>query len=56
MKKEYVIEIKEILVRRISINANSEEEALLIAEDMYQNSNIILDDSDFECVEFAINK
>lgn len=56
MKKEYVIEIKEVLIRSISINANSEEEALLKAEDMYLNSNIILDDSDFECVEFAINK
>ncbi|MPM23934.1 hypothetical protein SDC9_70411 [bioreactor metagenome] len=50
--KYYTVEITETLQRRIEIKAVSAEEALLIAKDMYQREEIILDADD--CVDSKI--
>ena len=50
--KYYTVEITETLQRRIEIKAVSAEEALLIAKDMYQREEIILDADD--CVDRKI--
>ena len=50
--KYYTVEITETLQRRIQIKAVSAEEALLIAKDMYQREEIILDADD--CVDSKI--
>ena len=50
--KYYTVEITETLQRRMEIKAVSTEEALLIAKDMYQREEIILDADD--CVDRKI--
>ena len=50
--KYYTVEITETLQRRMKIKAVSAEEALLIAKDMYQREEIILDADD--CVDSKI--
>lgn len=45
--KYYTVEITETLQRRMEIKAVSAEEALLIAKDMYQRKEIVLDADDF---------
>ena len=48
----YNIEIEEILQRVIKIEAESKEEALIIAKEKYRNEEIILDYNDFKNVSF----
>ena len=48
----YNIEIEEILQRVIKIEAESKEEALIIANEKYRNEEIILDYNDFKNVSF----
>ena len=43
----HIVEIKEVLARVIEIEANSKEEALEKASQMYHNEEIVLDDGDF---------
>ena len=50
--KYYTVEITETLQRRMEIKAVSTEEALLIATNMYQREEIILDADD--CVDRKI--
>ena len=50
--KYFTVEITETLQRRMEIKAVSTEEALLIAKDMYQREEIILDADD--CVDRKI--
>ena len=50
--KYYTVEITETLQKRMEIKAVSTEEALLIAKDMYQREEIILDADD--CVDRKI--
>ena len=50
--KYYTVEITETLQSRMEIKAVSTEEALLIAKDMYQREEIILDADD--CVDRKI--
>ncbi len=56
---QYKIEISERLSKVININANSLEEAIEIAAQMYQKEDIVLDWSDFDgnvnIVEFIKN-
>lgn len=51
MMKEYKIEIKELLKRIVTIEAESEEEALKMAKEKYRNEEIILDYTDFKDVD-----
>lgn len=43
----HIVEIKEVLARVVEIEANSKEEALEKASQMYYNEEIVLDDGDF---------
>ena len=43
----HIVEIKEVLARVVEIEANSKEEALEKASQMYHNEEIVLDDGDF---------
>ena len=49
---QYKITIKETLARTVPIEAEDEEEALLRAEELYYNSDIILDSEDYKGVIF----
>lgn len=40
---EWVVEITEVLQKRVIINAYSKEEALIMAHDMYDSGFIVLD-------------
>ena len=51
-KKKYEVEITEYLRRRVIIEAESEEEAEALAEEMWHDSAFILDTEDFDGVEF----
>lgn len=42
----YNIEIEEVLLRVIKIEANSKEKALKLAKEKYQNEEIVLDYND----------
>ncbi|MEG0898400.1 MAG: DpnD/PcfM family protein [Oscillospiraceae bacterium] len=44
---EYRVQITEYLQRTFTVEAGSEEEAIEIIEDRYDNSDIILDADDF---------
>jgi hypothetical protein len=43
----YLIEIEETLSKSVSIRAKSKEEALKIADILYDNEEIVLDDTNF---------
>lgn len=51
--KEYQVLLKETLERVIEINANSKEEALEIAKEMYINFEVVLDYTDFTGYEIS---
>lgn len=44
---EYTIEISEVLSKRIKVCAENEEEAVRLAEEKYDNEEIILDYKNF---------
>ena len=50
--KTFEIEIKEVLSRTIETKANTEEDALMIVRQKYNDEDIILDSSDFVDVCF----
>ena len=52
---KYTVIVTETLSQKVSIEAESEADALEIAEDMYYDSDIILDCDDFVCAEFEID-
>lgn len=52
---KYSVIVTETLSQKVYIDAESEADALEIAEDMYYDSNIILDCDDFVCAEFEID-
>ena len=43
----HIVEIKEVLARVVEIEANSKDEDLEKASQMYHNEEIVLDDGDF---------
>lgn len=49
---KYFIEIKETLSKIIEIEAESANEAISIADSLYKDSKVILDEYDFVGVEF----
>ncbi len=51
---KYLIEITEVLQKRIHIDANSLEEALSKAKALYQEQEIILDDTNHIETKFNI--
>lgn len=52
MAKEYIIEIEETLSKRVNITADSEEDALKMIRRQYYSANIVLNENDFNHVEF----
>jgi hypothetical protein len=50
--KTFEIEIKEILSRTIEVKTNTEDEALEIVRQQYNNEEIVLDSSDFVDIYF----
>ena len=48
----FEIEVKEILTRTIEVKANTEDEALQIVRQNYNDEEIVLDSSDFVDVYF----
>ena len=56
-KKEYVVYVTETLQRKIIVEAETLTEAEEIAQEKYNNEEIVLNELDYLCVEFdAINK
>lgn len=45
--KSYDIEISEFYSKTVSIEADSPEEALRLAEELYNDESIVLDEQDF---------
>lgn len=54
--KEYEVTITETLQKTVSIEAESREEAERLIEDMWKDSEIILDSDDFYDVSYAVGK
>lgn len=52
--KEYKIYIRETLSRIVDIKAESSHDALEEVKRMYRNSEIVLDDGDYDGVDFNI--
>jgi len=54
---EINVTVEEILSRVVTVDADDEEEAILIVENMYDNEYIILDETDFQMpARFFIEK
>lgn len=49
---KYVIDIKEILSRKVIINAENYTDALHKAEELHTNGTIVIDDRDYNDVVF----
>lgn len=47
----YKMRVTETLVRIVDVEAESEQQAWEMVQDMYNNEDIVLDDSDFESVD-----
>jgi 5-bromo-4-chloroindolyl phosphate hydrolysis protein len=52
--KEYNVEVCETLIRIVTVEATSEEEALELARNDYNNAELVLDADDFFDVDFEI--
>ena len=50
----FSVDITEKLNRAVNIEANTADEALEKAQQLYRNSDIVLDSSDFSHVEFSV--
>ena len=50
---EYKFEITEVLSRQMTVQSSSLQEAERIVRSRYRQSDIVLDDSDFVCVDFT---
>ena len=53
--KKYRIEVTEVLSRVVEIVAEDDEKALQTVKTMYQNSDLVLDASDYVLTEFSVN-
>ena len=56
LKRAFQIEIVETLNNILEVNAENEQEALLKAQDMYRNEEVILYQDDFIDTKFNIFK
>jgi len=52
--KEYNIEVRETLIRIVTVEATSEEQALEFVRYDYNNAELVLDSDDFFDVDFEI--
>lgn len=52
--KEYNVEVCETLIRIVTVEATSEEEALELIRNDYNNAELVLDADDFFDVDFEI--
>lgn len=52
--KEYQVEVCETLIRVVTVEATSEEEALEFVRNDYNNAELVLDSDDFFDVQFEI--
>jgi len=52
--KKYSIEVTEVLCRVVEVEAIDDVEAIEIAKMMYQNSDTVLDASDYVLTEFSV--
>lgn len=52
--KEYQVEVVETLIRIVTVEATSEEQALEFVRYDYNNAELVLDSDDFFDVEFEI--
>lgn len=52
--KEYSVEVVETLIRIVTVEATSEEEAIEQVMHDYNNAELVLDSDDFFDVEFEI--
>lgn len=52
--KEYQVEVVETLVRIVTVEAMSEEDAIKFVRYDYSNAELVLDSDDFFDVEFEI--
>lgn len=54
--KKYIVRIKEILSQDIELEAQNEEEAKKIVEDMYKRQEIVFDYMNFDHIESDVIK
>ena len=54
--KEFEVEITETLQKTVTVEADSKDEALQMVEDMWKDSDIILDADNFVGVEYTANE
>lgn len=52
--KEYLVEVCETLVRIVTVEATSEEQALELVRHDYNNAELVLDADDFFEVDFNL--
>ena len=52
--KEYQVEVCETLIRIVTVEATSEEDAIKFVKYDYNNAELVLDSDDFFDVEFEI--
>ena len=53
---KYLVEITETLQRQIEVEADSREEAEKVANMMYRNADVVLNDEDFVDAQFKAYK
>lgn len=51
--EKFKIEIEEVLQKVVEVEANTKDEAIDIAKNLYKNEEIVLDETDFKGVEFS---
>ena len=55
-KKEFVVYITETLQRKVIVEAVDEIDAENQVSEKYYNEEIVLDNTDYECVEFLVRE
>ena len=54
--KEFEVTVTETLQRTVTVEADSKDDAIQMVEDMYRDSEIILDSEDYTGVEYSSNE
>ena len=54
--KEFEVTVTETLQRTVTVEADSKDDAIQMVEDMYRDSEIILDSEDYAGVEYSSNE
>uniref|UniRef100_A0A6M3LQS0 DpnD/PcfM-like C-terminal domain-containing protein n=1 Tax=viral metagenome TaxID=1070528 RepID=A0A6M3LQS0_9ZZZZ len=53
--KEYRIRVTETLSRLVSVETECEDDAIDLVQEQYTNEEIVLDETDFDNVEFEVD-